>query len=51
MHKPPACVSCVALAMMILSTVVAGKRRNVDVLDGYSFLYPEDWAAVTVNIL
>lgn len=29
---------------------LAGKRRNVDVLDGYSFLYPEDWAAVTVSI-
>lgn len=27
----------------------AGKRRNVDVLDGYSFLYPEYWSVVTTS--
>ena len=32
-----------------LQRVLAGKRRNDDVLDGYAFLYPEDWSPVTVR--
>ena len=50
MHSMSGC--CNAAAGRCASRCMpAGKRRNNDVLDGYAFLYPEDWSAVTVRLV